>query len=381
MTPNKSPLGQFWTVNVVTALWLRGVFWKLRRGIDAILQAKTVMGTTLEIVIGHTTFCSLLACPALSCLHSVCKYIQRIGPSRGILWDTVRDELRAFQCLMVLLVAAWDRGWVLVVLASDASEWGYGVPAMWSEAAKTGRVAERSRFRLPGVPSARAAAFQAAGDLQRWAQEVGVDEESLREVLPEVSGRWELDERFPEVPTDWRAKPLRKVLRGWPWQREENILLLAARALCTAVQIGCSFAGAGGARLLRLVDNMALCLSVGQSRARKFKLLRILRIVAGWTLSFGVALSVRWVPSAYNTGDDPSRSDGTCEDPLHANRVERCEEHILDQIHIHVSKNMLELISSFVKVHDAPQARISRRCSTSLTKKPRRILKYFDACS
>ena len=259
---------------------------------------------------------------------------------------------------MVLLVAAWDRGWVLVVLASDASEGGHGVPAMTaksSEAAKTGRVAERSRFRQPGVASARAAAFQAAGDLQQWAQAVGVDEESLREVLPEGSGRWELDERFPEVPTDWRAKSLWKVLRGWPWRREENILLLEGRALCTAVQIGCSFAGAGCARLLRLVDNMALCLSVGRSRARKFKLLRILRIVAGWTLSFGVAFSVRWVPSEYRTGCE--------EDPLHANRVERCEEHVLDQIHTHVSKNMLELISSLVKVHDAPHARISRKCS------------------
>ena len=39
-------------------------FWKLRRRIDAILQAKTVMGTTLEVVIGHATFCSLLARPA-----------------------------------------------------------------------------------------------------------------------------------------------------------------------------------------------------------------------------------------------------------------------------------------------------------------------------
>ena len=67
----------------------------------------------------------------------------------------------------------------------------------------------------------------------------------------------------------------------------------------------------------------------------------------------------------YNTGD-PSRRDGTCEDPLHANRVERCEEHVLDQIHSHVSKNMLELISSLVKAHNAPHARISRRCSNQL---------------
>ena len=194
------------------------------------------------------------------------KYIQRIGHSRGILWDTVRDELRAFQGLMVLLVAEWDRGWVPIVLASDASEWGYGVAATTKsplEIAETGRVAERSRSRHPGVPSARSAAFQAAGDVNRW-QAAGEDEQSLHEALPEVSERWELDERFPEVRADWCAKSLWKVLRGRPWQMEEDILLLGARALCTAVQIGCSYAGARGARLLCLVDNMPLCLSSGE---------------------------------------------------------------------------------------------------------------------
>ena len=112
---------------------------------------------------------------------------------------------------MVLLVAEWDRGWVPIVLASDASEWRYGVTAMTassSEIANIGRIAERSRFRHPGVTSARAAAFQATGHLQRWAQAVGVDEQSLHEALPEGSERWELDERFPEVPADWRAKSL-----------------------------------------------------------------------------------------------------------------------------------------------------------------------------
>ena len=197
------------------------------------------------------------------------------------------------------MVADWDRGWVPVV-ASDASKWGFGRTAMTASSsgvAKTGRVAERFRLRHHGVPSARAAAFQAPGDLHRWAQAAGVDEQSLLQAMPEGSGRWELDERFPEVSANWRAKSLWKVLRGRPWQRKENILHLEARALCTAAQIGCSYAGARGARLLCLVDNMALCLSVGRSRSRKFKLLRILRITAGWTLALGVALNVRWIPS------------------------------------------------------------------------------------
>ena len=80
-------------------------FWKLRRGIDATLRAKTVTGSTLEVVIGHATFCSLLARPALTCFHSVYNTFKRSVPFRGVLWDTVRDELRAFQGLMAMLVA------------------------------------------------------------------------------------------------------------------------------------------------------------------------------------------------------------------------------------------------------------------------------------
>ena len=41
-----SPLGQFWTVNVVGAPWLCGVFESYEGGIDAILKAKTVTDAT-----------------------------------------------------------------------------------------------------------------------------------------------------------------------------------------------------------------------------------------------------------------------------------------------------------------------------------------------
>ena len=68
---------------------------------------------------------------------------------------------------------------------------------------------------------------------------------------------WELDNLFPEVLGEWRGKSLRTVLTGRPWRREESILLLEARALCTAVQIECSHAGAKGGCLLCLVGNMA----------------------------------------------------------------------------------------------------------------------------
>ena len=112
------------------------------------------------------------------------------------------------------------------MLASDASEWEYGVTSMStksSEAAKVGRVAERSRFRHNGNLGARVSAFQAAGDLGRWANAVGVDRQSLQDALPEGNEMWEPNDRFPEVPGDWRAKPLWTVLRGSPWRKEENM--------------------------------------------------------------------------------------------------------------------------------------------------------------
>ena len=140
---------------------------------------------------------------------------------------------------------------------------------------------------------------------------MGVDQQSLQDALPEGNEMWELNHRFPEVPGEWRPKSLWTVLRGRPWRKEENILLLKARAMSTAVQMGCSHAGAKGVRLLCLVDNVALCLSARQSRARKFKLLRILRFIAGWTLAFGVSLSVWWVPSEYNTSDELPRCEET----------------------------------------------------------------------
>ena len=164
------------------------------------------------------------------CLVSTrCTRTSSASVPRGVFSGTLCGTSSApFKVSWSLMVADWDRGWVTVVLASDTSEWRYGITAMTassSEVAKTGRVAERSRFRHAGVASARAAAFQ-AGDLHRWAHAAGVDEQSLLQAMPEGSERWELDERFLEVPADWRAKSLWKVLRGMPWRTVQQYRLV-----------------------------------------------------------------------------------------------------------------------------------------------------------
>ena len=188
-------------------------FWRLRQGSDAILSAKTVTGSTLDVVIGHATFCSLLARPSVT-FFTRCFSTSNVSGLVVVFFGTRCVTIsRLFRDFLILIVAEW----LPMVLASDASEWGYGVTSMEarrSEIAKVGRIPERSRFRRNGDLGARAAVFSAAGDVERWAHALGVDHQSLRGALPEGNGMWELDDRFPEVPGRWRAKSLLDGLAG-----------------------------------------------------------------------------------------------------------------------------------------------------------------------
>eukprot|EP00959_Pyramimonas_sp_CCMP1952_P017563 372798-Pyramimonas_sp.AAC.1 len=63
---------------------------------------------------------------------------------------------------MVLLVSDWEADWNPMIVASDASEWGYGLCSRWvgaDEAAAVGRVRERDRYLDPDHVAARAAAL------------------------------------------------------------------------------------------------------------------------------------------------------------------------------------------------------------------------------
>ena len=88
----------------------------------------------------------------------------------------MRAEICAFEGLLPLLVADWQRGWLPQVLASDASPHGWGVSrSMWTaaDAATVGRVTERARFVRSGGMGARQRALEAGGF-----------------VLDEASGKW-----------------------------------------------------------------------------------------------------------------------------------------------------------------------------------------------
>ena len=152
------------------------------------------------------------------------------------MWDTVRDELRAFAGAMIFCRADWGRPWNTLVSASDASLEGYGVcTAHWprSKVAATGRVQERSRFRRVGSHKARESALAAAGLTAGGPEEVV---QVVNNDRSEELADWALVADFPEVP----AAGLRKQLwtpRCWGrWHFKEDIHLLEGRALILALE-------------------------------------------------------------------------------------------------------------------------------------------------
>ena len=68
--------------------------WKVHQAISGLLCRKKCSGRALEKLIGHCTFCGLMNRMSLSRFHVVYKFIQRFYEHAGIMWQSVRDELK-----------------------------------------------------------------------------------------------------------------------------------------------------------------------------------------------------------------------------------------------------------------------------------------------
>ena len=74
---------------------------KVRAGIRALLKRRKVSGQLLEIVVSHATFCALSSRGLLSLFHSVFAFVQANYYTPTSLWQSAKDELRAFCGLIV----------------------------------------------------------------------------------------------------------------------------------------------------------------------------------------------------------------------------------------------------------------------------------------
>ena len=114
------------------------------------LSRRRLAGRSWEVLVGHITFCLLLRRPALSALYTIHRFIRSHYYEPTTLWESAREEIAAVLGVLPILGSDWTLPWLPEVLATDASEEGYGCClGRWDEAdvSAAGRVAERGRFR------------------------------------------------------------------------------------------------------------------------------------------------------------------------------------------------------------------------------------------
>ena len=285
---------------------------KVRSGLRGLISRGRCSGRVLEIIIGHATFCGLACRLVLSVFHTSYKFIKKNYNTVSPLWNSVKDELRAFAGLMVFLESDWKRGWNTLVTSSDASEKGFGVcTSHWTsqQVSQAGRVPEKSRFRRTESHRARESALSAAG----FRQEVSTGkwlagEIDSEEYLSEVG--WECSPSFKEIDAQLLHRHLWTPKTWGTWKHSEYIVILEARALNKALDRIAHTRYGHDVRQLFLVDSMSIALSFDRCRSRSFKLLRQIRRFASLCLARNLDPHVRWIPSELNSADEPSRTEG-----------------------------------------------------------------------
>ena len=277
--------------------------WRLDRALEALLWGASISGKELQIVVGHLTVRALLNRNLMGIMRHVYVFIERNYSKRRKLWSSVLDELWLFRNLMPLGVNYTHIPWEEHIFCTDACLSGYAVMETngpIEEATLVGRSDERWRFkRERGMPP-REKALQFRDVF---------DDPST--VLPDVEGQVPdeilCDEEFPEVPVSLMQAQLWHEVWSTQIFFKEPVHLIEARSVLGTLRHFCKDSRKHGRRLAVLNDNMGVVLAVSKGRCHDYRLLRILRRMSALSLSTGVRLHLRWVPSELNVADEGSR--------------------------------------------------------------------------
>ena len=139
--------------------------WKFRFASDELLDRGACSSRTMESVVGHCTWVSLLRREALGIFHQCYAFIRHDRSRLRTLWPGVRKELWRFRSLLPLLYTDIGADWHDTIYASDASPYGSGICYKRSSsctAGAHGRHSERWRFQSKQAAAARSHALAAA---------------------------------------------------------------------------------------------------------------------------------------------------------------------------------------------------------------------------
>ena len=236
----------------------------------------------------------LVARPALAALHCVYDPVRVHHDDVADLWSSVRLELEIARNILPLLVSRLGSSWDPVLTTSDSSELGFGVNERTCDPnliGSWGRLSERWRYDFEDAVSARAHAL---------------DPDPAAAVASAATAGC-LD-GFEEIPKhELLGAAQWKTVLSKRWLHEENIMRTEGRALEFAIRRRFRSTRVQGRRLLFLVDNLSLCLSLAKGRSSSAFLLPTCKVILAYALATGSHIHVRWIPSEYNPSDKPSR--------------------------------------------------------------------------
>jgi len=338
---------------------------------SALLEQRHATGLEVSRCVGRWTWAMLIARPALSVFNSVYKFVNAAGPIPFDLWPTVRRELWTAVRLAPVLFASMTIGWFRSVVACDASLKGQGVCAatvaeadVAAAAARYGVLVERrggsnpgSSDPITGVSWDQTGDYPAIpgnyplGDSPATPPRLPGDSSATRRILPATPRRPTGDSpaghgsHFNEVSvidvstenmaghgshfnevgvidvsteniTAREAKlndallqpPVRwSTIVAAQWKREEHINHLELRSVNTALRWVISSPHSIRRRVLLLSDSQVAVGALTKGRSSAHGLLCRVRPTCALLLATGIQLRVRWIASALNPADEPSR--------------------------------------------------------------------------
>jgi hypothetical protein len=240
----------------------------LRASTLRLLDIGECTGRDLSHIVGRWTWAMLVRRPAMAIFSAVYRFIECAHDSRFTIWPSVRRELWAVAHIAPLLFASIRCEWSPVVIASDASEQAAGVvyTNINSDCVK-------SLSSMPDVPGT-------------------ATHPTLQSFV---------------TAADWR------IAISHPWHAEEHINALEVRSSLAAVRWAVKRPDVLAplstchSKLLLLVDSSATHGSINKGRSSSHRLLRPLRTMTSLLLAAGIYLRTKWIPSALNPADRPSR--------------------------------------------------------------------------
>ena len=238
----------------------------LRASTMRLLDIGECTGRELAHLVGRWNWAMLVRRPAMSVFSAVYRFIECAHDARFTIWPSVRRELWCISRLAPLLFASINCQWAPVVIASDASEQAAGV--VFTEHDKVDTIA--SITTTPGT-------------------DVGHGIESFVN-----DNKW-------------------KTAISHRWYEEEHINALEMRAALAAVRWSVKRpdvlqpSSTTHRRVLLLCDSSATLGAINKGRSSSHRLLRPLRSMSALMMGAGIYLKVKWIPSALNPADGPSR--------------------------------------------------------------------------